>query len=460
MNTQKKSVPKQPPDIEVTTNPKKGSCVDCPVEKTITVTYSIKPAGGGSTRLSGLPYAISIDGVVLPAFAEKPYQTEQKEPTIAIKFVKAGQKVALYLGSDAKTKLRNTPLFEVTAGQHDINVVIQETAGKHAADTTVKLKSSDKDKKVDTYTGTLSGDLWMKISQKFSAADVDAELPADALPELKDAIKKIYSGQFDSLDPLDLKVIVDKKSIFLSWQSAAFNNCRQNIPQVDVVNDVIPRVNPKTYYAALRAAQLCQLDGLEISSGWRPMVGSVLHRIGVGLDVAQLQKDKKPQDIERPFKPEEKALRDEAEAKAKMSKEKADELKKLKTAKPKEGEKPPTAEEIKQAETELQAAQKAEEAAHKKHLEYIRETDPKSMSAYRAELAGMKTLVRQLFDPWKMDSNTTDDEPATDNTKIDDVQNKSNEWLHRNHLHITVTDVELGYKPTQLFTSKLNVKRK
>ncbi|MCA3162062.1 MAG: hypothetical protein ING27_07930 [Burkholderiales bacterium] len=372
MNTQKKSVPKQP-DIEVTTNPKKGSCVDCPVEKTITVTYSIKPAGGGSTRLSGLPYAISIDGVVLPAFAEKPYRTEQKEPTIAIKFVKAGQKVALYLGSDAKTKLRNTPPFEVTAGQHDINVVIQETAGKHAADTTVTLKSSDKDKKVDTYTGTLNGDLWMKISQKFSAADVDAELPADAAPELKEAIKKIYSGQFDSPMP-DLKLEVslgDKKSIQLNWQTAAFNNCRQNITQVDVVNDVIPRANPKTYYAALRAAQLCQLDGLEISSGWRPMIGSVLHRIGVGLDVVKLENSKEKTLLNRPIKPDETKLRDDAEAKAKLSKEKAEALKKLKTAKHKVGEKPPTPEDIKQAETELQAAQKAEEFARKKYLEHI-----------------------------------------------------------------------------------------
>jgi hypothetical protein len=190
------------------------------------------------------------------------------------------------------------------------------------------------------------------------------------------------------------------------------------------------------------------------------MIGSVLHRLGVGLDVAQLQKEKKIQYIERSFKPEEKVLRDDAEAKAKQSKEKAVALEKLKTSKPKEGEPRPTSEQIKQAEAELQVVQKAEEAAHKKHLEYIRETDPKSMSSFRAELAEMKTLVRQLFDPWKMDSDTTDDKAATDNTKIDDVQNKSNEWLHRNHLHITATDVELGYKPAQLFTSKLNAKGK
>jgi hypothetical protein len=456
MNAKKKPASKKP-DIEVTTNPKKGSCVDCPVEKTITVTYTIKPGGKsvGSTSLSGLPYAIAIDGAVLPAFAEKPYRTEEKEPSIPVKFVKVGQKVTLHLGSDAKTKLRNTPLFEVTAGENDINVVIQETAGKHAADTTVTLKSSDKDKKVDTYTGTLNGDLWMKISQKFSADDVDAELPADALPELKDAIKKIYSGRFDSLDPLDIKVIVDKKSIFLSWQSAAFNNCRQNIPQVDVVNDVIPRVNPKTYYAALRAAQLCQLDGLEISSGWRPMIGSVLHRIGVGLDVTKLENGKDVRKIFRDVKTDEASLRDKAEAKAKQSKEKAEALKKLKTAKPKEGEKPPTPEDIKQAETELQAAQKAEEVAHKKYLEHIREIDPASMAAYRAELAGMKTLVRQLFDPWKMDSDTTDDKPATENTGQD-----KNEALHLTHLHITATDAELAHKPAQLFTSKLNAKGK
>jgi hypothetical protein len=455
MNAKTKPVAK--PDIEVTTNPKKGSCVDCPVEKTITVTYTIKPAGGSSTSLSGLPYAIAIDGAVLPTYANEPHRTKEKEPNIPVHFVKVGQKVALHLGGDAKTKLRKTPLFEVTAGENDINVIIQETAGKHATDTTVKLKSSDKEKKVDTYTGTLNGDLWMQFSQKFTAADVDTELPADAIPELKDAIKKIYGGQFDSPMPnLKLEVSLgDKKSIQLNWQTAAFNNCRQNITQIDVVNDVIPRVNPKTYYAALRAAQLCQLDGLEISSGWRPMIGSVLHRIGVGLDVVKLENGKEKTLLNRPIKADETKLRDDAEVKAKESKEKAEALKKLKNAKPKEGEKPPTPDDIKQAETELQAAQKAEEAAHKKYLEHIRETDPASMAAYRAELAGMKTLVRQLFDPWKMDSDTTDDKEATENTGKD-----SNEKLHLTHLHITATDVELGYKPTKLFTSKLNVKEK
>jgi hypothetical protein len=39
----------------------------------------------------------------------------------------------------------------------------------------------------------------------------------------------------------------------------------------------------------LKAAFELDAEELEINSGWRPMLGLVLHRIGVGLDVGRVK---------------------------------------------------------------------------------------------------------------------------------------------------------------------------
>ena len=57
--------------------------------------------------------------------------------------------------------------------------------------------------------------------------------------------------------------------------------------------------------------------------------------------------------------------------------------------------------------------------------------------------------MRQIFDPWMMDADSTDNTPATPN-KL----STPNETLHNDHLHITAVDEALGYE--SLFTSLIN----
>lgn len=85
------------PDFSCQTNDKPDSVVDAPCRKSCKVTYRF----AFRSRLS-MPYAVAVNGKVLPAFKDRPKRTEEKIPLV----VYAGQMVELYLNSDAHPAYR------------------------------------------------------------------------------------------------------------------------------------------------------------------------------------------------------------------------------------------------------------------------------------------------------------------------------------------------------------------
>lgn len=99
----------------------------------------------------------------------------------------------------------------------------------------------------------------------------------------------IFEGRYDGLIGarhsdwgchIDLPIV----NIRLRYQQGAFANAIGAGERITVA-DVLKRTNPLTYKGVIEAAWKSGIDELVLSSTWRPMLGSVLHRMGVGLDV-------------------------------------------------------------------------------------------------------------------------------------------------------------------------------
>lgn len=79
---------------------------------------------------------------------------------------------------------------------------------------------------------------------------------------------------------IDLPVL----NIRLRYAAGSFSNAIGAGKTVTVA-DILCRTNPLSYKGALEAAWKSGIDELVLSSTWRPMLGSVLHRLGIGIDV-------------------------------------------------------------------------------------------------------------------------------------------------------------------------------
>ena len=363
------TTPKNKPALVVQTNDTPGSCVDCKVDKPVRVTYEIRPVGDKESKsFKGLPFAVSIDGVCLPLYKDKPSRADKSTVKIGPITIKAGQSVSLYLGSDAKADYRDEPLYKVTGVNNDILVIVQEKRGLHPNDLDTPAFNQTTAQNVDEYRAPLTGNIWLKFSHRYTSAEVDALMPSDINALTKEAVKKIYDGQFDASAKAAL-TIAFKSPLKIVWERSG--NVRTHVANYNERNDIHTRVSPRTYAALIQAAEMADLNEITLSSGWRPMVGSVIHRIGLGLDVSVVKNGQTEEILNRrtPGVP-----------------------------------------------------------------------DPENFSNFRKELAALKRTVRQLFDPWMMDADSTDNTPATPNRRT-----TPNETLHKDHLHITAVDDELGY---------------
>jgi hypothetical protein len=215
--------------------------------------------------------------------------------------VKPGATVAICIAVDAKEKWRQHPLWQVTAKGNDIVVDVFETFGKiglqEAAGKLVTCteEKSGKPHQVDHYPARLSGDAWMRSTPKYTAADVDA-IPADrATDAMKQALKRIYAGDFDAVGK-DFAITVlrksddkDTASVRLLWRAGENGNCVDNIATLNLKQDVPSRIHPEAYAAAAKAAHDAGIDDVQFSSSWRPMLGSMPHRLSMGLDLVYMK---------------------------------------------------------------------------------------------------------------------------------------------------------------------------
>ena len=254
------------------------------------VTYIVKATS--SSNLS-IPYAVAVDGKAQDAFSEKPKRVSGRDGKIQT-FVDQGSKVSLFLNSDAHPSYRKNAVYEVTVSSNDVVVTITEKSGKHTTADTPKLQPAKDGEKppIDRYTAPLTGDIWMKVTHKYTAAEVDALVEAGTSKSVKTAVKTIYSGlasaQLTVTEPATVASATRpaqvERTVQVTFQDAS--NPKDNISAYALLTDGLPRVHPAGYAAMLTAALENNIKSLTLSSCWRPMLGSIAHRAGLGLDVA------------------------------------------------------------------------------------------------------------------------------------------------------------------------------
>lgn len=410
------------------------------------------------------------------------------------KRIEPGTTIGICINVDAKSKFRRYPLWQVTAGDHDIVIDVFETYGKRGLnDKATKKDTRDEGTKeaahpVDYYAAELNGDVWLRSTHPFTAADVDA-LPAEvAGAAMKTALKKIYSADFTMVGA-DFAIDVprgqdkaDTATARLYWIAAENNNCVSNVKAIDIKRDVPSRIHPAAYAAVANAAFDVKLTEVRFSSSWRPMLGSMGHRSGRGLDMVLLKDsdtatrlnregltsggttDKnhdgivddarghhnitvEEQEAFNAWKKSEVDLNSAVDA-WKRAKATSDAAQKALAAATKSG----SADAIEKAEHAQTEAQKSDDAARqtaedaakvvpqKKRAweKQVEKHQPSRVGQFRRAL--MKAdAVTQIIDPWYIDLNTHD--------KVDGVVNEQKkdglQDIHKNHLHLTIYDSEL-----------------
>jgi hypothetical protein len=442
--------PKPNCDVTGHLNEVQASCVKDHVAGLIPVEYEIH--FDTSMRL---PYAIYWNGEKQPA-NRVALTTGASVATVRI-MARSGQRVGLYLGSDASPQFRQEMLFPITVGHNDIRVVIQSQTGLHDDIAEISSKESDiqrdvqetgRPDKLDIYKGNyLTGNTWLRFSHKYTVADAleHAAEAGETDAGLLSALRALYGGDVSKTTGYSV-AFAGKHSCKLSFQSGVDSNCVQNIQRYLSLGGfggaALPRVHPRSWIALLQAARDANVGSLEITSGWRPMTGKAPHRIGLGLDVKSAKSvsgtslvfDKDSSAMWS--SPEEKvAHQDWLESEAELDKAKAGLAAEQKT--------------VKTAKEEGKAlAQQREDDAKKKLTNALRQRDlskekytkhHKATFADTLEHALFKNpLIRQVFEPLVMDANTRDKvEPEVNRYRA------GNEATHKNHLHVTAMDTYL-----------------
>jgi hypothetical protein len=414
-----------------------------------TVTYVINIAS--SNNLS-LPYAVAVDGEVREEFKNKPKRVSGRNGEIFIKNVDPGRTVGLFLNSDAHPSHRKNLVYSVTPGDLDVMVKIFERPGKHSEDAIpIKLPvEGSQEKRLDVYSAVLTGDIWMKISYKYSSADVDTLLLPDTSPVVLTAVKRIYDGLAQNFMEISVPAMSGTNARSISIVFDDGNNPSSNINSgYDFLKEGIKRVHPKGYAAIFSAAIDSGIDKIGMTSAWRPMLGSIAHRAGLGIDINYVGATRMNR---------EKLRRSSTFNTANVSLEEKNLFASFELSKSHQSELRKAVEvaevAVRKAESEparrIAAKQKLKEAAdasviadkNRKEAEvaWNEERDkhePEHVRQFRSALIRSKN-VAQVFDPWFMDSNTHDNVVATPNLQADE-----NEKLHAHHLHITVYEPKI-----------------
>lgn len=447
---------------------------DVPIIPQRRVTYVFHTIADNVT----IPYAIAVNGAVIVGFESRPKSIKGAGGRLSLT-VDQGSIVELYLNSDANPDYRKNPVYKITVGERDIQIDITEKMGKHAdADTPTLVPAPTKDKNgkalpdatLDKYTAPLTGDIWMKVSHKYSSAEAEALIPVDTSAEVKAAVKKIYEGL--SAGTLTIAIPATKgepaSSIVATFVDS--DNPRQNITKYSLLSDGLTRVHPAGYAALLSAARDNKVTSLRVTSCWRPMMGSIAHRAGLGLDVAVLngitlnrqelrQYAKKGtgnhNDNDNVTDAEVKAFKDyedalvaqkKAQANATTATHKASLLKaslgkipKTDTAKIELRKKEITEAEKSEKEAKKAAEESTEESSKKKTAWDTERNahEPTIVHGYRISLIKC-ACIGQLLDPWMMDIDGQGGNSAASNAQVTD-----NERLHAHHLHITVRESKI-----------------
>ncbi len=435
------------PDVVCHTNTQAGSLVQALVCAKRKVTYRFNtPSKNGLS----LPYAVAVNGKVSAIYADKPRRSGGKDIKL---LVDVGATVALFLNSDAHPDYRNNPVYAVCPQDSDIVVTITEKTGKHPdsdkpARANGRAAPAAGGDPVEHYSAPLTGDIWLKVTHRYTSGEANALIPASTHPAIRAAVLSIYAGLPAPELRVRLPATADNPACDVQVKFSDASNAAANITSYSSVRDGLPRIHPLAYVALLEATHATGVNRVTVNSGWRPMLGEIPHRAGLGLDINYFEAGDKTVQVNR----EELTERNGRHAGNVSEQEKilyreyilakADEEAAVSAEQRATGEfmknKTP---EIQKAldiagEHRKQSRRKKEECQKSWNVERNK-NEPIPMRNLRTRLERSPHVI-QLFDPWHIDLNTHDAIAAVPNE-----QRNGLEKGHSNHLHISVYEPKI-----------------
>lgn len=416
------------------------------VQRAVTYELRITTDPNGGLRM---PYVLVVDGVVRdePAPGVAPRRFSYNKPRTFM--VPANSRVALHLNNTAPKQYRRNPVYAVTPSERDVHVTITEQTGKRttSGDPVFVATRTEGERQVDHYSAELTGDIWMAISHRFTTADAANLLPATTDPGIHAAILAIYNGLTTNRVVAKGPIGANGPAWTVTLEFTGSPNATANITTFHVLADGVTRVHPWSYLALLEAARQTGVTSLTVTSPWRPLTGSIAHRCGLGLDITWISADAGPVHLNRAelrggpdgswVTDEEARLFHEWEAAAAglaaASKTLAAARRSLRAA----SDDPQRVAAVATAQQQHDAAEARVAAADTAWNAERDAHEPAAVRSLRSALTA-DTHVRQIFDPWRMDSNTRDAVPAQPNYQVSGLERG-----HNNHLHITIRDPEI-----------------
>lgn len=374
-----------------------------------------------------LPYRVSIDGKVQEA-APNLRKLSGSKRSIEL-LVAPGARVALFLNSDVHPDFRREPVYALQVGEHDVEVVITEKPGRigHAravVGTSVTRQTGQPgERAVDCYKALLTGDIWMQISHRYTAAQADAILPPETPPLVRVAVRAIYSGLPAAQLLVQFPASDGATAHALRVAFADSENARANITYCSLLKDVLPRTHPAAFAALLSEAHKAGVTEVHVTSCWRPMLGSIAHRAGLGLDIVYIANASQTVRINRVGLTGAGGRNPNIRAREKQLYDEYMEAKRL-------------AGNNKQTDDQRGDAKRIENQAKKDWLSELQKNDPALINDLRARLK-KNPSIEQIFDPWYMQIDTGSEVSSANE------QRSPNETLHAKHLHLTINEPEI-----------------
>jgi len=439
------------PDARCTLSPQ-GTVTTVRVGSKCKVSYKFDTRATSAALV--LPYVVSIDGQALPEYADKPGALRGQR-TIDL-LVNPGSKVALFLNSDVHPAHRSNPVYALEVGRDDVQVNIVEKKGRigHELATLrapVCRPGVTPGKRLQVYDAALTGDIWMQISHLYTSAEADALLPADTAPAIRAAVRSIYAGL--PRPELSVKLAASDTGPALTlrvvFRDEMQGNVRDNTTHCPWLTGILPRTHPCAFAALLAEAHAAGVTSVAVTSGWRPSLGSIAHRAGLGLDITYLEGGGQTVSLNRAsltngsaagngnVSAREKVLwREHQDAKTAL----LEGEQRIRIARSRaSGNEEQSALELANADARINSLRNLEDRARRAWNAERDLHEPGLIRTLR-DLLGRNGSVKQLFDPWYMDADTTDKIAAVPNEQR---RSNPNERLHNNHLHITVREPKI-----------------
>jgi len=409
------------------TNSAAGSRVDVPVSLR-KVTYVFDTSASNPKGIVALAIVPCVNGKAIAC----EIRVDEKHRCIrsATLFAEAGARVELFLNGDVT--YRSHPVYAVQVGANDIQVLIKEKSGKHTdvavlagPETSTEVRTDGRKGRLDRYAASLTGDIWMQISHRYSEAEAAATIPADTHPAIRSAVLSVYRGLPQPALSVDFPASDSRRPASVRVDFKEQRNPSENIRDFSLVRDGLPRMHPYGYVALLDAAYESGVTRLEVDSGWRPMLGSIAHRDGRGIDVVAISSGGRQTWLQRiglrnktllpkeDITPAEKAAYDElvqAVARSQFMRKRTARLAMERPA--------PTQQAIDEAQNDYDKADAAQHDARERWRAALVASTPQPVKLFRAALLTHR-FVKQLLDPWYMELDTKDKKAPVENEQDD-----------------------------------------